>query len=111
MMKKEMNEEGFDEEKARFHLEHLQKLKEAAEAEAEELKLKMNRKTFCHTRTYPPLLLYREIERENCLWLWVMGLFQFFCFIGFVASVACLYRTKVMKYFGFETERESLYCV
>ena len=83
MKKKEMSEEGFDEEKARFHLEHLQKLKEAAEAEAEELKLKMNRKTFCHTRTYPPLLLYREIEREReRKLLMVMGLFQFFALLG-----------------------------
>jgi len=85
MKKKEMNEEGFDEEKARFHLEHLQKLKEAAEDEAEELKLKMNRKTFCHTRTYPPLLLYREIERERERereLLKVMGLFQFFPLLG-----------------------------
>ena len=101
MKKKEMNEEGFDEEKARFHLEHLQKLKEAAEAEAEELKLKMNRKTFCHTRTYPPLLLYREIERERerekkLLMVMGYGLVSVFCFIGFVASVACLYRIKVM---------------
>ena len=98
MKKKEMNEEGFDEEKARFHLEHLQKLKEAAEAEAEELKLKMNRKTFCHTRTYPPLLLYREIEREREREkiAYGYGLVSVFCFIGFVASVACLYRIKVM---------------
>ena len=34
------------------------------------------------------------------------GLVSVFCFIGFVASVACLYRIKVMEYFGFETERE-----
>lgn len=48
-----MNEEGFDEEKARFHLG----------LEAEELKLKMNR-TFCHTHTYPPLLSKKEREKE-----------------------------------------------
>ena len=100
MKKKEMNEEGFDEEKARFHLEHLQKLKEAAEAEAEELKLKMNRKTFCHTRTYPPLLLYREIERDrerekkNCLWLWVMGLFQFFALLGLLHLLRVFIESK-----------------
>ena len=95
MKKKEMNEEGFDEEKARFHLEHLQKLKEAAEAEAEELKLKMNRKTFCHTRTYPPLLLYREIEREReRKLLMVMGLFQFFALLGLLHLLRVFIESK-----------------
>ena len=90
MKKKEMNEEGFDEEKARFHLEHLQKLKEAAEAEAEELKLKMNRKTFCHTRTYPPLLLYREREREREREKIAYGYGLWACFSFLLYWVCCI---------------------